>query len=706
MKLRNNKKGFTIVELVIVIAVIGILTAILVPVFINLTNKANEASDQSLVKNLNTVLAMKEQEVGFQKCETPSDMFDLLDAEGYNGEVLIKKQKSGKKIIYNLAKNRFLFEENKAGDDKSEDLWEFKSSVDFDTTNQYSIYLNEDYGVAGPVTATAGLDVGKNDEITKITYDRHDATSGRNTIIRTNGGDLIINAPKDTVKHFELANLVDVIAVDGDNSYHEYGKAGMAKIANGRFVITESAQLDEIRAVATNDAFNNIKLAVVGEAELPKITRDPLSIENTTEEGTHNQLVLEVQALNESGQKKEDSQFVWISVVVEGGVTTKTTEVASSATVLDDTTKIPEEQQTPAAAEAKSAVAVTKVSTFAELKAAVEAHKEYIVFANDIAVPSDSVNKLAGLININSSITIDGDSHSYTGYGLRGSSARTSFSINHIGNGLTPSASPIDVAFKNINITNSYAGGRPIETRGNLNSLTISNTKVECTANGDNQALTIGGRQASTAKVDIKDGSYLSSGNGNGYCVITFNPVDMNIDDSTIEGWACLYLKGAYSSEGSHGSRINLNNAILNSINHYSGSTDNFGCVSMEDDDIVININSSKLLALESGAATQSIFNFSTLRNDSPDVRDLTNRQYDSTNKGYVVKDCLININGESTSTFGKFILNKRAPNQNDTLVLKGGTFVNSKDELEEYVAEGYEVVVVDPTTQRVVKTA
>ena len=44
MKLnRKNKKAFTIVELVIVIGVIGILSAILIPTFANLTNKANEA---------------------------------------------------------------------------------------------------------------------------------------------------------------------------------------------------------------------------------------------------------------------------------------------------------------------------------------------------------------------------------------------------------------------------------------------------------------------------------------------------------------------------------------------------------------------------------------------------------------------------------------------------------------------------------------
>ena len=41
---RNNKKGFTIVELVIVIAVIAILAAVLIPNLSRLVNKANDSA--------------------------------------------------------------------------------------------------------------------------------------------------------------------------------------------------------------------------------------------------------------------------------------------------------------------------------------------------------------------------------------------------------------------------------------------------------------------------------------------------------------------------------------------------------------------------------------------------------------------------------------------------------------------------------------
>ena len=50
MKLRN-KKGFTIVELVIVIGVIGILSAILIPTFINVTENAKKSAMKSNCAN-------------------------------------------------------------------------------------------------------------------------------------------------------------------------------------------------------------------------------------------------------------------------------------------------------------------------------------------------------------------------------------------------------------------------------------------------------------------------------------------------------------------------------------------------------------------------------------------------------------------------------------------------------------------------------
>ena len=54
---RNNKKGFTIVELVIVIAVIAILAAVLIPTFAGIIKKANQSADISALTQMNKILA-------------------------------------------------------------------------------------------------------------------------------------------------------------------------------------------------------------------------------------------------------------------------------------------------------------------------------------------------------------------------------------------------------------------------------------------------------------------------------------------------------------------------------------------------------------------------------------------------------------------------------------------------------------------------
>ncbi len=54
MKSLKNKKGFTIVELVIVIAVIAILAAVMIPTFSNIVTRANESKALQEAKNAYT----------------------------------------------------------------------------------------------------------------------------------------------------------------------------------------------------------------------------------------------------------------------------------------------------------------------------------------------------------------------------------------------------------------------------------------------------------------------------------------------------------------------------------------------------------------------------------------------------------------------------------------------------------------------------
>ncbi len=62
---KTRKKGFTIVELVIVIAVIAILAAVLIPTFSGVIENARKSAAQSEAKNVWTQYCVKNAETGF-----------------------------------------------------------------------------------------------------------------------------------------------------------------------------------------------------------------------------------------------------------------------------------------------------------------------------------------------------------------------------------------------------------------------------------------------------------------------------------------------------------------------------------------------------------------------------------------------------------------------------------------------------------------
>ncbi len=55
---KRNKKGFTLIELVVVIAILGILAAILIPVIGGFIARAQTAANQANAKNLYNSVAM------------------------------------------------------------------------------------------------------------------------------------------------------------------------------------------------------------------------------------------------------------------------------------------------------------------------------------------------------------------------------------------------------------------------------------------------------------------------------------------------------------------------------------------------------------------------------------------------------------------------------------------------------------------------
>lgn len=93
--MKRTNKGFTLVELIIVIAVIGVLAAILIPVFSNVIKKANVKSAFSDARNaLSQYIADKSTGDGAQVVES-GDVFVVTKTSGtyyfqYNGTGLVE----------------------------------------------------------------------------------------------------------------------------------------------------------------------------------------------------------------------------------------------------------------------------------------------------------------------------------------------------------------------------------------------------------------------------------------------------------------------------------------------------------------------------------------------------------------------------------------------------------------------------------------
>lgn len=89
----QKKRGFTVVELVIVIAVIAILAAVLIPTFTSLLQKSNQSADTKLLDQINKLLVIKE--AYGDRPSAPEEVIDILIENGidyYDPSVYQPKQ--------------------------------------------------------------------------------------------------------------------------------------------------------------------------------------------------------------------------------------------------------------------------------------------------------------------------------------------------------------------------------------------------------------------------------------------------------------------------------------------------------------------------------------------------------------------------------------------------------------------------------------
>ena len=248
---KNCKKGFTIVELIIVIAVIAILAAVLIPTFSNLIKRANVANDTALVRNLNTALAAD----GAKQHETMREALAAANAFGYDVSKINAKA-DGNEILWDSYNDCFVYKDEsginyipdsqiKGEAGKGAQLWHIANKGTSDISSEYSNYLGEGT-YTGTLRVSTGLDVGDHTEVTAVEY----TGKGENVIIYMNGGKLTVNETNATAQQYFYGSASQADITTGTSCFHAYGtivsanvKAGKVVVENkGMVIVSEAAE--------------------------------------------------------------------------------------------------------------------------------------------------------------------------------------------------------------------------------------------------------------------------------------------------------------------------------------------------------------------------------------------------------------------------------------------------------------------------------
>jgi len=260
------KKGFTLVELVVVIAVIAILAGVSVVTYIGVTNNAKKSNDNTTLAQVNKTLVLREAKED-KKPSTMSEALSILDEDlGVSNVTKLLTATYGKhEFVYDLPENRFVLLEGNTitesfegytkttTDGEEYNFWKFSSSID--PTDKYSHYCVDGY--VADIASCSGVDTGNN-LIENITYTNSEAA--KKVVFNTNGGVFTVNAKvgsdantSDKVTHFGTLDKLTINS-NAEYSYHENGKVTFAVIKEGK-VIAEGDSVIEVAFVENESAY-------------------------------------------------------------------------------------------------------------------------------------------------------------------------------------------------------------------------------------------------------------------------------------------------------------------------------------------------------------------------------------------------------------------------------------------------------------------
>ena len=285
-KKRGLKSGFTIVELVVVIAVISILSAIIIPTFTGLISKAKLNANKSFVKSLNEILAVRttgdnknlpvetavkyilESEIDDNNLVRNEDNLDILYDENQGQFVLLEKSKNTNKSYF--TGTNF----NNYTNTIERDFWKFYNKNSLKNDENYAIFIVGQDEIAEIEIHGTDFNSGTNSNISKVSYyGDSKSTSERPIEITTNGGVLFVDGENDAVEHFGIAESIEIKAV-AQNSYYENGEADIISISKGHLVLNENSNVGTVflnqKETSENTEFDEIKITIKDNHNIPE----------------------------------------------------------------------------------------------------------------------------------------------------------------------------------------------------------------------------------------------------------------------------------------------------------------------------------------------------------------------------------------------------------------------------------------------------
>ena len=293
----SKKRGFTIVELVIVIAVIAILAAVLIPTFANIIQKANVANDVALARNMNTILIADEATNG-----RSTDMYDVLIALEQGGFKLenLNPRADGNVFAWDKANNQIvylekgstkpIFQAKEIGNNKGDLYITTRKAEVFADYPGYSYYFASD--ISGNITLDEGscLDTGEFALNGNVSVKTNKDVEIQGTI----NGTITVNSANGKITNYSVVENV-VIKNTATTSYHERGHVAAMEIQNsltGKVVLENDAYVDKLTNNRTNGTVESKGYVKAVDAE--SSDKDSVKVTETgyvLEIGTYDQLV-------------------------------------------------------------------------------------------------------------------------------------------------------------------------------------------------------------------------------------------------------------------------------------------------------------------------------------------------------------------------------------------------------------------------------